>query len=94
MIGDDGDRMRGALEVMLPFREGEDDSKEFSVINVIVALSEREGFREVGIGMGVTAGVFLHKDCSSSKEEYISHEEEGFRDIRDEENWDGGEDLS
>ena len=42
MISDDRDRVRGALEVMLPFEEGKDDSKEFSVINVVVVLSERK----------------------------------------------------
>ena len=94
MISDDGDRVRGALEIMLPFRKGEDDTKEFSVINVIVALSEEEGFRKVGAGMEVTIGVFLHKDCSSSEERCVSHEKEGFRDIGDGENWGGGEDLS
>ena len=94
VISDNGDRVRGALEIMLPFGEGEDDSKEFSVINIVVVLSEGEDSREVGTGMGVTVGIFLHKNCSSSEERCISYEEEEFRDIRNGENWGRGEDLS
>ena len=94
MISDDRDRVRSFLKIVLPFREGEDDGKEFSIINVVVVLSKREVLREVGVGMRVTIGVFLHKNCASSKERYISHEGEGFRDIRDGEDWGRGEESS
>ena len=82
MISDDRDRMRGSLKIVLPFGEGEDDGKEFSIINVMVVLSKGEGFREVGTGMRVTIDIFLHKNHTSSKERHISREGEGFRDIR------------
>ena len=36
VISDNRDRVWGALEVLLPFREYKDDSKEFPVIDVIV----------------------------------------------------------
>ena len=94
MISDDGDRVRGSLKIVLPFREGEDDSKEFSVVNVIVVLDKGEDLREVGTGIKVTIGIFLHENCASSKERHISHEEEWFRDIRDGEDWGGGDELS
>ena len=94
MISDDGDKVRGSLKIVLPFREGEDDSKEFSVVNVVVVLSEREGLRKVGTGMRVTIDVFLHKNYTSSEERHISHEGEGFRDIGDGEDWGRGEELS
>ena len=44
MIRDDGDGVRGSLEIMPPFREGKNDGKEFSVIDVIVLFCKREGF--------------------------------------------------
>ena len=75
--------MRGSLKIVLLFREGKDDGKEFSVLNIVVVLSEGEGLREVGTGMKVTIDVFLHKNRTSSEERCISHEGEGFRDIRD-----------
>ena len=94
MISDDRDRVRGSLKIVLPFREGKDDSKEFSVINVVVVLSKREGLGEIGTGMRVTIDVFLHENRTSSEERHISHKGEGFRDIRDGEDWGGGEELS
>ena len=93
MSSEDGDSVRGSLKIVLPFREGKDDGKKFSVVNVIVVLSEEEGLREVGAGMKVTIGVFLHENHASSKERYISQEGEWFRDIRDGEDWGGGEEL-
>ena len=44
--------------------------------------------------MGVTIGVLLHEDRSSSEERGVSHEEEGFGDIRDGEDRGCGEELS
>ena len=43
MIHDNGDGVQSSLKVMFPFRKGEDDSKEFSVIDVIVPFGKREG---------------------------------------------------
>ena len=44
--------------------------------------------------MGVAIGVLLHEDYSGSEERGISHEEEGFGNIRDGEDRGSGEELS
>ena len=44
--------------------------------------------------MGVAVGVFLHEDCSGSEEGGVSHEKEGFGNIRDGEDRGSGEELS
>ena len=38
MISEDGDRMRSPLQILFPFSKSEDNSKEFLIIDVIVAL--------------------------------------------------------
>ena len=43
MIRDNGDGVRGPLKVIFPFGKGEDDSEEFSVVDVIVLFGKREG---------------------------------------------------
>ena len=43
MICDNRDGVRGPLKVMFPFGKGEDDGKEFPVIDVIVLFGKREG---------------------------------------------------
>ena len=44
--------------------------------------------------MGVAISVLLHEDCSSSEERGISHEEEGFGNVRDGEDRGSGKELS
>ena len=44
--------------------------------------------------MGVTISVLLHEDHSGSKERGVSHEEEGFGNVRDGEDRGSGEELS
>ena len=48
VVGNDGNRKKGALKIVFSLRKSENDSKEFVVINIIVAFGERECFREVG----------------------------------------------
>ena len=43
--------------------------------------------------MGVAVGVLLHEDCPGSEERGISHEEEGFGNVRDGEDRGSGEEL-
>ena len=43
MICDNRDGVQDPLKVMFPFGEGEDDGKEFPVVDVIVLLGKREG---------------------------------------------------
>ena len=38
MVCDDGDRMCGSLKVLMPFLQGKDYCKEFTIIDVVVAL--------------------------------------------------------
>ena len=38
MVSEDGDGVRSALQVLLPFHQSEDDGKELSIIYVIVVL--------------------------------------------------------
>ena len=44
--------------------------------------------------MGVAVSVLLHEDCSGSKERGVSHEEEGFGNVRDGEDRGSGKELS
>ena len=47
MIGDDGNRVCGFLEILVPFFQSQDYRKEFMVIDVIVVLCGGEGVGEV-----------------------------------------------
>ena len=38
MVGNDGDRVCGPLEVLAPFLQSEDYSEEFSIVDVVVVL--------------------------------------------------------
>ena len=60
MISEDGDRVRGPLQILLPLGKGEDNSKEFLVIDAIVALGQREGFRKISAGMKIPCCIGLH----------------------------------
>ena len=51
VVGNDGNGERDALKIVFPLRETKNDSKELTVINIIVALGEGECFREVGTRM-------------------------------------------
>ena len=42
VVSDDRNRVWGALEVLLPFREGKDDCKEFFVVDIVVTLGWEE----------------------------------------------------
>ena len=54
MVGEDRDRMWGALQVLFPFAQSKDDSKKLLIIDVIVAFCCREGLGEVCAGMKVS----------------------------------------
>ena len=85
VVGDNGNGMWGILEILFPFKEDEDDSKEFSIVNVIIMFGRGKSLGEVGTGMEVTICVFLHEDCSHGKKGGIRHDMEWTRDIRDSE---------
>ena len=59
MVGDDGNGVRCSLNVLMPFGKGENDRKEFTVIDVIIPFSGKEGAGEIGTGVGITIGIAL-----------------------------------
>ena len=83
MVGEDRDRVRGSLQVLLPFHKSEDNGEELSIIYVIVALGRGEGFGKVSAGVKVSCVIRLHQDGTSGEEGGVSHEDEGASDIRD-----------
>ena len=48
---DDGDRMRGFLDVLFPFLQCKDYGKEFTIIDVIVSFSRDKCLGEIGAWM-------------------------------------------
>ena len=60
MIGEDRDRVRSPLQVLFPFSKSEDNSKEFLIIDVVVALGQREGLGKVSTGVKVSCHIRLH----------------------------------
>ena len=67
MVGDDGNRVGGSLNILTPFGKGKNDCKEFSVIDIIIMFGGEEGTREISAGMKVTVGIILQKDDTRSK---------------------------
>ena len=66
MIGEDRDRVRSSLQVLFPLNKGEDNSKEFAIIDVIVLFGRREGLGKVSAGVKVSCLIRLHQDGTSS----------------------------
>ena len=60
MIGEDGDRVRSSLQILFPFRESKDNSKEFPIIDVIVALGQREGLGKISARVKISCLIRLH----------------------------------
>ena len=83
MICEDRDRVRSPLQVLFPFNKGEDNSKEFPIIYVVVSFSRREGLGKVSTGVKVSCLICLHQDGTSSEKGGVGHEGEGASDVRD-----------
>ena len=66
MISEDRDRVRSSLQVLFPLSKSEDNSKEFPVIDVVVALGQQEGLGKVSAGVKVSCCISLHQDSTSS----------------------------
>ena len=62
------------MDVLFPFLECKDDSKEFPIIDVVISLSRDKHFGEVSTRMHVAINVILKKDGSGSEERGISHD--------------------
>ena len=76
MICDYDHWMFCSSEVIAPFLQGLDDSKEFPVVNVVVLFCQGEGGRMIGTGVEIPIGVPLHEYSSSGSERDVSHDEE------------------
>ena len=61
MISDCGYWVFSSSEVVSPFLQNLDDSKELPVIGVIVSLCRREGGRVISTGVEVSVGVLLYE---------------------------------
>ena len=83
MISEDRDRVRSPLQVLFPLSKSEDNSKELPIIDVVVALGQREGLGKVSAGVKVSRCIRLHQDCTGSEKGGVGHEGKGVRDIRD-----------
>ena len=59
VVSDDGYWVLSSLEVLSPFFQGKYDRQEFSVIDVIVLLSDGESAGEVGARVKVFIGICL-----------------------------------
>ena len=59
VVGDDGNRVGRSLNILAPFSKGKNDCKEFSVIDVIISFSRKEGAGEIGTGVEITIGIAL-----------------------------------
>ena len=87
MVGDNGDRVGSAGEILAPLRQRMYDRKEFSVIDIVVSFGGRKGFREVGARVEISVEVFLHEYTSGCGEGGVGHDKEGFVMIREREYW-------
>ena len=76
MVNEDRDRVRSALQVLLLFCKGKDDSQEFMIIDVIVLLCCRKGFGEIHTGVQVTWSIWLHENCTHHEKRSIGHKGE------------------
>ena len=51
VVGDDGDRMGGSLDILFPFFQCKDYGKEFMIIDVVVPFGRNKCLGEVGAGV-------------------------------------------
>ena len=72
VVGEDLYREWGSVEVVSPGFQGSNDSKEFSVIDVIVSFCWGEQLGQVGAGVPLTIRVGLKEDHTRGIFEGIS----------------------
>ena len=93
MVGENLNWERGALKIVVPGVKTMDDSKEFSVVDVIVSFSGGERLGEVGAGVTVPISISFQKDSSRGVLGGICSDGKGVREIWGMENWLGEEEL-
>ena len=74
-------------EVVLPFLQSLNNSKEFSIIDVVVLFHQGEGGGMISAGVEIPIRVFLHQHSPRGSEGSVCHDEEGFGSIRHLDYW-------
>ena len=69
MVGEQGDGVTGALEVVAPVVQSVDDGEQFLIVDIIVSFSSGEHLREIGARMQVTLVILLHQYPPLAKRE-------------------------
>ena len=83
MVGEEGDRVVGSLEVVVPVVESVNYSEQLPSVDIIVSFSRGEGLGKIGTRMKVTVIISLHEDPSTSKEGRVRHDNEWVLNIRE-----------
>ena len=83
MVREDLYREGRAMEVVVPRFQGVNNSEEFAVVDVVVALSGGERLREVGARVSVAVRVSLEEDSTGCILECISGNGERGGEIRE-----------
>ena len=81
MVGEDLHRKGRAMEVVAPRFQCANDSEEFAVVDVVIALGRGEGLREIGARVPVSVGVGLEEDSTRCMFRHISGYGERGREI-------------
>ena len=81
MVGKEGDRMVGSLEVVSPVVESMNYSEQFPIVDIVVSFSGGEGLGKIGARVKVTVIILLHEDPSTSEEGCVHHNNERVLDI-------------
>ena len=94
MVGDDGDRMGGPLDILFPFFQCEDHSKEFLIIDVIILFGRDKHLGKIGARVEITIEIILKEDSSSSKEGSIGHDGKRMSNVQDAKDRSGGKGIA
>ena len=94
MVSDDGDRMRGSLDILFPFFQCKDHGKEFSIIDVIVLFGRNKRLGEIGARVEITIEIVLKENSSSGEEGSIGHDGKGASNVWDAKDRSGGKGIA
>ena len=87
MVGEKGDGMRSSLEVVAPMVKGVDNSKQLSIVNIVVAFGRGEGLGEVSARVKIPIVISLHKHPSTSKKRCVHHDDKRSLGVREVQEW-------
>jgi len=91
VICEDLDGKRGSPKVLTPCLEGTNDSEQFAIVDVVIALRRDERLGEVRTRVPVSVRVGLEKNCSSSVVRGICGDGKRGREVWEAEDWFGEE---